>query len=175
MDAIMMLKNEHRTVEDLFKRFEKAGDRAFTTKRGLVDRMIEDLSQHAAIEEEVFYPATRSMVPGIEEHHIVKWVLSELERLDPHAESFDAKVTVLIENVRHHVKEEEKEYFPKVRSELSRRALIELGDLMVSAKAHASKRPHPRLHPTPPKSVRNRVAAVADHAKRSPRGELIMR
>jgi hemerythrin superfamily protein len=161
MDAITMLKDDHRTVEDLFKRFERAGDRAFTTKRSLVDKMIEALSQHAALEEEVFYPTTRATVPGIddvvlesiEEHHIVKWVLSELEDMDPRAESFDAKVTILIENVRHHVKEEEKEYFPKVRSELDRRSLRELGDTMASAKPQAPKRPHPRSHPTPKKGL----------------------
>jgi hemerythrin-like domain-containing protein len=162
MDAITMLKDDHRTVEDLFKRFEKAGDRAFTTKRRLVDKMIEALSQHAAIEEQLFYPTTRATVSGIddvvlesiEEHHIVKWVLSELEGMDPRAESFEAKVTVLIENVRHHVKEEEKEYFPKVRSELGRRSLGELGDSMARAKTRAPKRPHPRSHSTPTKNGR---------------------
>ncbi len=135
MDAITLLKDDHHTVEALFKRFEKAGDRAYTQKRELVDRIIEELSKHAAVEEQLFYPVTRATVPGtddvvlesIEEHHIVKWELAELEKLDPHDERFDAKVTVLIENVRHHVKEEETEYFPKVRDELGRRALAELG------------------------------------------------
>src|ERR1700722_14609732 len=114
MDAIAMLKDDHRTVEALFTRFEKAGARPFARKRSLVDKMVEELSRHAAIEEEFFYPTTRAAVPGIddlvlesiEEHHIVKWVLSELEKMDPRDEAFEAKVTVLIENVRHHVKEE---------------------------------------------------------------------
>src|SRR5665213_969950 len=105
MDAITMLKNDHRNVQALFTRFERAGDRAYATKRTLVDQMIEELSQHAAVEEQLFYPTTRAAVPGvddivlesIEEHHIVKWVLSELEGMDPRAEAFDAKVTVLIE------------------------------------------------------------------------------
>src|SRR3954454_22001854 len=107
MDAITLLKDDHRTVEALFKRFEKAGDRAYTQKRELVDRMIEELSKHAVVEEQLFYPVTRATVPGtddvvlesLEEHHIVKWELSELERMDPEDERFDAKVTVLIENV----------------------------------------------------------------------------
>jgi hemerythrin superfamily protein len=152
MDAITMLKDDHRAVEALFKRFEKAGDRAFSLKRTLVDKMIVALSKHAAIEEEWFYPATRATVPGvddvvlesIEEHHIVKWLLSELEHRGPRDESFNAKVTVLIENVRHHVKEEERDYFPKVRKELGRRALLDLGDAMATAKATAPSRPHPR-------------------------------
>ena len=131
MDAITLLRDDHKTVERLFKRFEKAGDRAHVEKREIVDRIIEELSVHAAIEEQVFYPVARATVPGtedialesLEEHHIVKWVLSELDGLDPADERFDAKVTVLIENVRHHVEEEESDFFPKVRSELGRKAL----------------------------------------------------
>jgi hemerythrin superfamily protein len=157
MDAITMLKSDHRNVQALFTRFERAGDRAYATKRALVDSMIEELSKHAAVEEEVFYPTTRATVPGIddivlesiEEHHIVKWVLSELEDMDPHAEAFDAKVTVLIENVRHHVKEEESDYFPKVRNALSRKALGALGEAMEAAKKGAPSKPNPRAHPRP--------------------------
>ena len=121
MDAITMLKEDHQAVERLFKRFEKAGDRAFAEKRRLADQIIESLSKHAVIEEQVFYPVARATVPGtedvvlesLEEHHIVKWVLSELDGMDPADERFDAKMTVLIENVRHHVKEEEQDFFPR--------------------------------------------------------------
>ena len=129
MDAITLLRNDHKTVEQLFKRFEKAGDSALVEKRQIVDRIIEELSIHAAIEEQLFYPVARATVPGtedialesLEEHHIVKWVLSELDGMDPADERFDAKVTVLIENVRHHVEEEESDFFPKVRDELGRK------------------------------------------------------
>ena len=174
MDAITMLKDDHRTVEALFKRFEKAGDRAFTLKRKIADAVIEELSTHAAVEEELFYPATRATVSGvedivlesIEEHHIVKWELSEIQHTDPHDESFDAKVTVLIENVRHHVKEEERDYFPKVRKELGRKALVELGDAMASAKSTAPTRPHPRAPSTPPSNVAaHNVAGVVDRVE----------
>ena len=80
MDAITLLKNDHKTVERLFKQFEKAGDRALVEKRRIVDRIIEELSVHASIEEQYFYPATRATVPetedivleSLEEHHIVK-------------------------------------------------------------------------------------------------------
>jgi len=103
-DAIAVLKQDHREVEQLFKRFEKAGENAHRTKGQLVASMIEALSRHAAIEEMVFYPAVRREVPkqestvleALEEHHVVKWLLSELEALDPAAERFDAKATVLI-------------------------------------------------------------------------------
>src|SRR5687768_1008335 len=158
MDAIKMLKDDHRTVEQLFKRFERAGDRAYAEKRDIVDRIIEELSQHAAIEEQVFYPVVRATVPGtedvalesLEEHHIVKWVLSELDGMDPTEERFVAKVTVLTENVRHHVEEEEGDLFPKVRDELGRNALSDLGDAMEAARKGAPTHPHPRTPDTPP-------------------------
>jgi hemerythrin-like domain-containing protein len=149
MDAITLLKDDHKTVEQLFKRFEKAGDRAVVEKRQLVDRIIEELSQHAAIEEQIFYPVARATVPdtedmaleSLEEHHIVKWLLSELEHLDPSDERFDAKVTVLIENVRHHVEEEEQEWFPQVRTALGRKQLGEIGERLEAAKPQAPSDP----------------------------------
>jgi hemerythrin superfamily protein len=153
-----LLKDDHKTVEALFKRFEKAGDGAHVEKRAVVDKIIEELSIHAAVEEQLFYPVTRATVPetedialeSLEEHHIVKWVLSELDDMSPEDERFDAKVTVLMENVRHHVKEEEEEYFPKVRDELGRNALNDLGEAMAAAKAVAPTHPHPRSPDTPP-------------------------
>src|SRR4029077_2529573 len=101
MDAISMLKADHKTVEQLFKRFESAGPRAHAEKRDIVERVIEALSVHAAIEEQLFYPVARPTVPGtedlalesLEEHHIVKGVLSELETMSPEDERFDAKVS----------------------------------------------------------------------------------
>lgn len=171
MDAITLLKNDHRDVEKLFKRFERAGDRAFVEKREVVDRIIEELSRHAVIEEQLFYPVTRATVPdtedlaleSLEEHHLVKIVLDELEKLDPQDERFDAKVTVLIENVRHHVEEEEQDYFPKVRDELGRKALGDLGDAMEEARKVAPTRPHPAAPDTPPGNlVAGAVSAVQD-------------
>ena len=158
MDAITLLKDDHKAVERLFKRFENAGEHAYVEKRDVADRIIEELSKHAAIEEQLFYPTARVAVPdtddialeSIEEHHIVKWLLDELEGMDPSDERFDAKVTVLIENVRHHVEEEESEFFPKVRDELGRNALNDLGDTMVQAKKVAPTHPHPRSPDTPP-------------------------
>jgi hypothetical protein len=173
MDAITMLRDDHRSVEKLFKRFEDAGPRAFVEKRKIVDRIIEELSVHAAIEEQVFYPVTRATVPAVEEvalesleeHHVVKWMLSELEGMDPEYERFDAKVTVLIENVRHHVREEESEYFREVRSELGSKALNELGEAMAKARETAPTRPHPRLSDTPPGNILGGTAVgVIDRA-----------
>lgn len=151
MDAIVLLKNDHKTVEKLFKQFEKAGDSAEATKGRLVQQIIEELSVHAFIEEQIFYPEARLRVPGtedhvlesLEEHHIVKWVLAELAGMDPAEERFDAKVTVLAENVRHHVKEEEQEWFPEVRKAMGRKELGEIGDRMEQAKQTAPRQPRP--------------------------------
>ena len=161
MDAITLLKNDHHAIEQLFKQFEKAGDRAYVTKRQIVDRIIEELSVHAAAEEQVFYPVARASVPdtedialeSLEEHHVVKWLLSELADMDPEHERFDAKVSVLIENVRHHVDEEESEFFPKVRAHLGRNDLADLGETLADAKEAAPTRPHPRMPDTPPGNV----------------------
>lgn len=170
-DAITMLKEDHKAVEHLFKRFEKAGTRAHVEKRHIVDRITEELSMHAALEEQLFYPVVRATVPdteaialeSLEEHHIVKWLLSELESMTPEDERFDAKVTVLIENVRHHVKEEEQEFFPMVRDELGRASLSDLGETMAAAKKTAPTHPHPRSPDTPPGNfVVGATAGVAD-------------
>ncbi len=157
MDAITLLKADHRKVEDLFAKFENAGERARKTKRKLVDAIIVELSVHAAIEEQVFYPAVRSSVPdldddvleAVEEHHIVKWTLSELEGMAPDEDNFDAKVTVLMENVRHHVKEEEKSLFPQVRKAMGRQKLNELGQSLADAKRTAPTRPAPHVQSEP--------------------------
>jgi len=94
-----LLKSDHRDVARLFQQFERAGAGAVRTKRRLVDAMIEALSRHAAIEELAFYPAVRAEVSGagsdvleaIEEHHVVKLLLSELEDLDPTNERFSTR------------------------------------------------------------------------------------
>lgn len=171
MDAITLLKTDHHTVELLFKRFEQAGKRAHVQKREIVDRIIEELSVHTAIEEQVFYPVARAAVPdtedialeSLEEHHIVKWLLSELVDMDPAHERFDAKVTVLMENVRHHVKEEENDFFPMVRKQLGRNELADLGETLAGAKKSAPTRPHPRMPDTSPaNTVAGAITGVVD-------------
>jgi hemerythrin superfamily protein len=179
MDAITLLKNDHRTVERLFRRYEQAGDRAYAEKRKVVDRIIEELSKHAAVEEQVFYPTARAEAEGtetiaresIEEHHIVKWELAELEKMDPRDERFDAKVRVLIENVRHHVSEEESELFPKVREELGRNELNDIGDAMEAARSSAPTRPHPRSPQSGPLAlIAGPVMGVADRVTGTVKG-----
>ena len=164
-DAIALLKDDHREVEQLFKRFEKAGDSATQEKRRLVDTMTAALSKHAAIEEQVLYPWARETIEGVddevleayEEHRIVKWLLTELSTMSPSDERFDARVTVMTELVRHHVKEEERELFPDLRSAASRAELLELGDRLRSAKRAAP--PVPDLGPV------GAVGAAVEHAR----------
>lgn len=173
MDAITLLKQDHKTVKALFTKFDKAGDNAFQTKRQIVDQIIEELSIHAAIEEQVFYPSVREHVPdaddevleSLEEHHVVKWLLSELETMDPKAERFVAKVTVLKENTLHHAEEEETDLFPQVRKAMGRKALQELGERLEGAKKGAPRRPHPKAPDSPPGNlVVGPAAGLADKA-----------
>jgi hemerythrin superfamily protein len=169
VDAISLLKADHRTVQQLFKSFEKAGENALKSKQRTVKRMVEELSVHAAIEEQVFYPAVRLEVrdsqdwvlESLEEHHVVKWLCSELVDMDPTDERFDAKVAVLTESVRHHIGEEESQLFPEVRQAMGRKRLSELGEELERAKAKAPRRPHPRVPDTPPGNLIAGVAAAA--------------
>jgi hemerythrin-like domain-containing protein len=148
-DAIVLLKNDHKEILKTFKDFEKAGESATATKGKLVDRIIELLTVHTYIENEVMYPRVRELLPDVEddvlesyeEHHVADLLVIELAGMKPDAERFDAKTTVLIENVRHHIEEEEQEWFPKVREGLGRKVLQELGEQMLEAKKKAPRRP----------------------------------
>lgn len=182
MDAIALLQHDHDEVEQLFRRFEKLTERAHKSKQKIVTSFIRELAIHAAIEEMFFYPAVRAaalkasvrtlkeaadtVLESLEEHHVVKWTLSELEKMKPEDERFDAKVTVLMESVRHHVEEEQDELFPKVRRLLGQEALKQLGERMERAKKLAPTRPHPRAPDSPPGNlVSGTMAAVMDRAK----------
>ena len=182
MDAIAVLKRDHEEVERLFRQFEKLTERAHRAKQKIVMKIIRELAIHAAVEEMLFYPAVRTaalkanvralkeaadtVLESLEEHHVVKWTLSELEKMKPEDERYDAKVQVLMESVRHHVEEEQEELFPKARRLLGDDLLFELGDRIEKAKKIAPTRPHPRAPDEPPGNlVAGTVAAVTDRAK----------
>ena len=173
MNALTVLKHDHGNVEALFERFEHLPADDLEQKRQVVDKIIEHLAVHAAIEEQVFYPGIRTAAPdaddevleGLEEHHVVKWTLSELERTSPGDERFDAKMRVLMESVRHHVEEEENDLFPKVREALTNQQLEEMGDALETARQAAPTRPHPRQPDTPPLNLLLGIpAAMFDRA-----------
>ena len=148
-DAIVLLKEDHREIRKLFTDFEKAGENAHKTKGKLVDQMIELLTVHTYIENEVMYPRVRELLPEVEddvlesyeEHHVADLLVVELAAMKPEDERFTAKTTVLIESVRHHIEEEEEDWFPKVREGLGRTVLSELGAEMLEAKKTAPRRP----------------------------------
>ncbi|HEU4811621.1 MAG TPA: hemerythrin domain-containing protein [Nocardioides sp.] len=148
-DAIVLLKDEHQEIRKAFTAFEQAGDKAYAAKGKAVDRIIELLTVHTYIENEVMYPRVRELVPDIEddilesyeEHHVADVLVVELAAMKPDSERFTAKTTVLIENVRHHMEEEEEEWFPKVREALGRTVLQELGAEMLEARKGAPTRP----------------------------------
>ncbi|MEO3821011.1 hemerythrin domain-containing protein [Plantactinospora sp. B24E8] len=130
-DAIVLLKEDHKEIRKLFKEFQDAGENATKRKGELVEQILEALTVHTYIENECMYPATRELLPDLEddvlesyeEHHVADLLCAELAAMSPDDERFDAKVTVLIENVTHHIEEEEDEWFPKVREGLGRRKL----------------------------------------------------
>jgi hemerythrin-like domain-containing protein len=148
-DAIVLLKDEHKEIRRAFDAFEKAGDGAEKTKGKLVDQIIELLTVHTYIENEVMYPRVRELLPDLEddvlesyeEHHVADLLVMELANMKPSDERFDAKTTVLIENVRHHIEEEEQEWFPQVREGLGRKQLQEIGAEMAEARKKAPRRP----------------------------------
>src|SRR3978361_808840 len=148
-DAIVLLKADHKEIRSVFKQFEQAGEDA-TEKRGqLVSRMIELLTVHTYLENELIYPEVRRLLPDLEddilesyeEHHVADVLIMELSALTAAAERFEAKTTVLIENVTHHIDEEEQDWFPKVRAGLSRKQLQEIGAQMLDLKESAPKHP----------------------------------
>lgn len=151
MDAIALLKADHKAVSKLFREYKSAKRAGRASRSKIVDRVIEELSVHAAIEEQVLYPAVREEVPeleddileSLEEHHVLKWTLAELSAITVDDERYDAKVTVMMEQVRHHVEEEESDWFPKVRAALPRARLRDLGAELASAKKRAPRSPEP--------------------------------
>ena len=163
-DAIVLLKNDHKEILRSFKDFEKAGENAHAAKGKIVNRIIELLTVHTYIENEVMYPRVRALLPEVEddvlesyeEHHVADVLVVELAAMKPTAERFTAKTTVLIENVRHHIEEEEQEWFPKVREGLGRKTLQDLGAEMLAAKKKAPRKP------SQPSALKKTIDAVID-------------
>ena len=161
-DAIVLLKDDHKQIRKVFRDFQAAGEVATGRKGTLVKRMIELLTQHTYIENEVMYPRVRALLPELEddvlesyeEHHVADVLVMELANMRPTDERFDAKTTVLIENVQHHMDEEEQDWFPKVREGLGRKQLQEIGAEMVAAKKKAPKKP------SQPSALKKTVDAV---------------
>jgi hemerythrin-like domain-containing protein len=148
-DAITLLKDDHKQIKRLFREFEQAGERATKTKGSLVEKIIEALTVHTYLENEVMYPEVRKLLPELEddvlesyeEHHVADVLCVELSTLSPDHERFEAKATVLIESVEHHIAEEEQDWFPKVREGLGRKQLQEIGEQMLALRKTAPIKP----------------------------------
>jgi len=134
VNAIDLLEKQHREVEQLFKKFEKAEGEE--EKQSLFEEIGDKLAVHAGIEEKHFYPATKTartedeLREAVEEHLSVKRIIADLLEMEPSNPQFEPKVLVLKEQVEHHVEEEEEELFPKVKKMLSRDELDDLGTVM---------------------------------------------
>jgi hemerythrin superfamily protein len=161
-DAIVLLKQDHKEIRRLFREFQQAGKEPSARKAQLVDGIIEALTVHTYIENEVMYPRVRELLPDLEEdvlesyeeHHVADLLVVELANMKTTDERFDAKTTVLIESVTHHIEEEEEDWFPKVREGLGRKALQQIGAEMQEAREKAPTRP------SQPSALKKTVDAV---------------
>ncbi|MEV5822003.1 hemerythrin domain-containing protein [Micromonospora harpali] len=161
-DAIVVLKEDHKEMRRLFRAFQDAEDGPASQRQKLVGQILEALTVHTYLENEVMYPEVRKLLPDLEddilesyeEHHVADLLCAELATMDADDTHFNAKTTVLIENVEHHVEEEEQEWFPKVREALGRKQVQEIGERMLALRADAPR------SPTAPKAIKKALDAV---------------
>jgi hemerythrin-like domain-containing protein len=144
MDALTLLTNDHRRLEGLLDELEPTTERAVKTRQELFDRVRTELTVHEIIEEEIFYPTLQQhpkardiVLEGYEEHEVVDHVMGQLEGLSVEDETWGPKAKVMIENIRHHIGEEEGDMFVKARQVFDRAELDDLGRAMEERKAEA--------------------------------------
>ena len=137
MDAIALLRADHKHVSGLFAQYDAT--RAAGKKKALVAMICKELSVHAQVEEEVFYPAVKQalkdkkLIPeAVVEQATMKDLIAQVEGIEPDGEMFDAKIKVLSEYVKHHVKEEHSEMFPKAKA--TKLDMVALGATMAERK-----------------------------------------
>ena len=137
-DATALLRADHKLVSELFSEYEKTSSPA--KKKALVSQICTELKVHAQVEEEIFYPAVKQALKDKElvpeatvEHATLKDLIAQVEFVEPDGEMFDAKIKVLSEYVKHHVKEEQNEIFPKAKA--TTLDMVSLGAQMAARKA----------------------------------------
>lgn len=156
MDAIKLIKQDHRTVKALFRKLDKTTRRAERQK--VADEIIRELSIHAAVEEELVYPALRSraarsgehVLDALEEHHAIKLVLAELDRMKVGDERHAAKLHVVRELVESHIEEEELKLLPRLEKLLDDNERTAMAKAIEALKQAAPTHPHPAAPDTPP-------------------------
>jgi hemerythrin superfamily protein len=136
-EATAMLRADHKRVSALFERYEKT--RSAPKKKDLVSKICTELGVHAQVEEEIFYPAVKQALKDKElvpeatvEHATLKDLIAQVQDKEPDGEMFDAKMKVMSEYVKHHVKEEHSEMFPKARR--TKLNMVDLGARMAARK-----------------------------------------
>ncbi len=150
MDAITLLKKDHDTVEALLKELAESTPRGVKKRADLLDKIRVELKAHTAIEEEIFYPAFKKhgekgdddkmYFEALEEHRAAgDLVLPDLLKTEVASEKFSGRAKVLMELVKHHADEEEKEMFPRAKKLMSREDLVALGEQMTTRKAQLVK------------------------------------
>jgi hemerythrin-like domain-containing protein len=145
MDALTLLRRDHDKVKALLKELEPTTERAVKTRTELFATLKSELTVHEIIEEEIFYPTLKGhpsardiVLEGYEEHGVVDTLMGELEGLSVEDETWGAKAKVMIENIEHHIEEEEGEMFGKARQVFDRDELEQLGRAMEARKAEAT-------------------------------------
>ena len=158
MDAVALLEQQHREVDELAEEFLGLDSEAVDRKREIARIAIEQLSIHATIEEMAFYPAVKDAMPDVadqidahrQDHRKVKDLAQELLGMDPENPRFVTTVIQLVGEVREHVEEEETELFPQVRQAFTAEELDELGATLQDLQDDAARRPHPWAPDQPP-------------------------
>ena len=146
MDAFELLKKDHEKVSGIFEKLEPTTERGVKTREELFAQLKQELEIHTRIEETILYPVLKQAeethditLEAYEEHNVVKTLLTELDELSKDDETWEAKLTVLKENVEHHVEEEEGEMFKKARKVLSSEQIEALGARLEAAKREQKK------------------------------------
>ncbi|MDF2940001.1 MAG: hemerythrin [Gammaproteobacteria bacterium] len=139
MEATKLLTQDHRKVQKILKDLKETTARSSAKRRELLQTLKQELQIHEKVEEKLFYPKMKQgekelILEAYEEHHLVDKLLAELEKTDIKDEHWKAKITVLEENLVHHIKEEEKEIFPKAHKKLGEKALNQMGEEIQSMK-----------------------------------------
>jgi hemerythrin superfamily protein len=177
MDPIRIIKQDHRRVKVLFRRLEQAKSKAERQKVG--EEIIEELSVHATIEEQLIYPwlrnakggrSTDAVLNALEEHHAMKLVLAELDAMDAGDERYKAKFHVVREAVESHIEEEEQKLLPLLERSLDAETSENLTSAMRIMKTAAPNHPHPAAPDEPPGNL---IAAML--AKMGDAGKDLMR
>ena len=144
MDALTLLRRDHDKLKGLLRELEPTTDRALKTRTELFEQIKSELTVHEIVEEEIFYPTLKQhpkareiVLEGYEEHGVVDTLLGELERLPVDDETWGPKAKVMIENIEHHIEDEEGEMFVKARQVFDREELEQLGEAMARRKTEA--------------------------------------